>query len=77
MGIKLAKQMGAEVVVLSRSEKKRSEAEKLGASFLVTSNMEELQKHATTFDLIISTVSASYDVNPYINLLKINKMVSD
>jgi len=72
MGVKLAKQMGCEVVVLSTSPSKRDDAAALGAKFIVTSDKEDLKKHEHSFDLIVSTIAANFEVNPYFDLLKVN-----
>lgn len=74
MAVKIAAAMGAEVTVLSRSEKKHKDADKLGAhKFLVTSDAEALKKHALNFDLIINTVSSSeLDMGAYFDLLKLD-----
>ncbi|TAL65027.1 MAG: NAD(P)-dependent alcohol dehydrogenase [Legionella sp.] len=71
MGIKLAHAMGAEVTVLSHSNKKESDAKRLGADhFYNTSDQETFKQLANHFDLIINTVSAKIDWNQYLNLLK-------
>jgi uncharacterized zinc-type alcohol dehydrogenase-like protein len=71
MGVKLAHALGAEVTVLSHSLKKLEEGKKLGADrFYATSNPEIFTKLAGTFDLIICTVSAGINWNPYLDLLK-------
>jgi len=70
MGAKFAKSFGAETFVLSRTEKKRAEAEVLGLSYLATSDKAQMSKHKATFDVILSTISADYDINPFFDLLK-------
>jgi uncharacterized zinc-type alcohol dehydrogenase-like protein len=74
MGVKLAVALGAEVTVLSRSDKKREDARKLGAQqFLVTSKPEVFKDNALQFDLIINTVSsADLDMASYFSLLKLD-----
>lgn len=74
MGVKLAAAMGADVTVLSHSEKKREDAKKMGAhNFLVLKTPEDFQKYASTFDLIINTVSsADLDMGSYFSLLKLD-----
>ena len=57
--------------VLSSSASKREAATALGASFLVASDPNALASHANSFDVIVSTVSADYDVNPFFRLLKV------
>ncbi len=65
--------MGAEVSVLSHSNKKREDAKKLGAHhFYNTSNLEEVKDLKGKFDLIINTVSADIDWNLYLRLLKLD-----
>lgn len=71
MGVKLAKAMGAEVIVFSTSEHKRSDAKSLGAKhFVLTKNSEEFAKWADQLDLILNTVSAPIDFSPYLASLK-------
>lgn len=71
MAVKLAAAMGAEVTVLSHSEKKRNDAKRLGASnYVLTSDKTIFETHASTFDLIINTVSAPHDLNGFLGLLK-------
>lgn len=70
MGVKLAVAMGAEVTVFSTSPSKEQDALRLGAhSFVVTKVPESLAALASKFDLILDAVSASHDVNMYLNLL--------
>lgn len=70
MGVKLARAMGARVVVFTRSANKIEDAMRLGAHEVVVSkNADEMKKHAATFDFILDTVSADHDINGYIQLL--------
>lgn len=71
MGVKFAKALGAETVVFTTSPSKKEAALELGADDVVVStNPEEMAKHAGTFDFILDCVSADHDVNAYIHLLK-------
>ncbi|NMR35517.1 NAD(P)-dependent alcohol dehydrogenase [Chryseobacterium aquaticum] len=73
MAIKLAKGLGAEVTLFSRTPEKSDDAKKLGADHVVISTHEEQMKSvAGKFDLIIDTVPYDHDVNPYISTLNIN-----
>lgn len=73
MGVKLAVAMGAEVTVLSRSETKRTDAEKLGAKgFLNTSDKAAMKAHRGAFDMVLNTIPVRHDVTPYLHLLKID-----
>jgi uncharacterized zinc-type alcohol dehydrogenase-like protein len=71
MGVKLARAMGADVSVLSHSNKKEADAKLFGAHhFYNTSEPATFAKLEGTFDLIINTVSAAIDWNAYLGLLK-------
>ncbi|MEO5949966.1 MAG: NAD(P)-dependent alcohol dehydrogenase [Candidatus Saccharimonadales bacterium] len=74
MAVKIAHAMGAEVTVLSHSEKKRDDSLKFGAdNYYDTSKENTLEDLESTFDLIINTVStASMDVSPYLKTLKVD-----
>lgn len=70
MGLKLAKAMGAEVTLFSRSPDKEADARRLGADHIVIST-DPAQMNAVIgqFDLIIDTVPYVHDVNPYVPTL--------
>lgn len=71
MAVKIATALGTEVTVLSSSERKRTDAERLGAAdFALTSQPDTFKQLGRRFDFIIDTVSAPHDYNAYINLLK-------
>jgi uncharacterized zinc-type alcohol dehydrogenase-like protein len=73
MGVKIAAALGADVTVLSHSEKKREDALRMGAHhFVATHDAEVFQKHANQFDLIINTVSAEINMSDYFGLLKLD-----
>ena len=70
MAVKLAVAMGAEVTVLSTSDRKRADAERMGAKhFLINSDADAMQAAAEKFDLIINTVSATHEIASHLNLL--------
>jgi uncharacterized zinc-type alcohol dehydrogenase-like protein len=73
MAIKLAKGLGAEVTLFSRSPGKEKDALDLGADAVVIST-EDSQMGAVTgkFDVIIDTVPYVHDVNPYVGTLNTN-----
>jgi uncharacterized zinc-type alcohol dehydrogenase-like protein len=69
MAVRFGVAFGAEVTVLSHSPGKRDEAKRIGAAaFAVTG--DDLQSLATSFDLILDTVSVPHDYNLYLELLK-------
>lgn len=73
MGVKLAAAMGAEVTVLSRSESKRADAEKLGAhAFLNTADRAAMKAKTGYFDMVLNTIPVRHDVTPYLHLLRID-----
>lgn len=70
MGIKLAKAMGAQTTLLSRSPGKEADARRLGADHVVIStDPAQMAAVAGGFDLIIDTVPYKHDVNPYVPTL--------
>ena len=71
LAIKIAKAMGAEVTVFTTSQTKVDDAKRLGAGNAVLSTeSDQMKKYTGKLDLIIDTVSAKHDINPYLNLLK-------
>ncbi|WP_172120794.1 NAD(P)-dependent alcohol dehydrogenase [Actinomyces faecalis] len=72
MGVQIAAAMGAEVHVISHSRSKEADGQRLGASFYHASSEEgTLEALASTFDIILCTVSASdLDYTAYIRALK-------
>ena len=73
MAIKLAKGLGAEVTLFSRSEGKIADAKKLGADeVIISTETDQMESVAGKFDLIIDTVPYIHDINPYVATLNIN-----
>ena len=73
MAVKLAVAMGADVTVMSRSDKKQQEAIELGAKgILVSSDKEAMKDAKASFDLILDTVPVKHDVSPYAPLLDVD-----
>jgi len=71
MAVKFGKAFGADVTVLSRTDRKKKEAERLGAKdFAVMGSLNESDRLMGSFDFIIDTVSAEHDINAGLNLLK-------
>jgi uncharacterized zinc-type alcohol dehydrogenase-like protein len=70
MGVKFARAFGAHVVVITTSSKKKEDALRLGAhEVIVSTQADEMQKHAGSFDFILDTIAADHDINAYLNLL--------
>ena len=60
-----------EVVALSRSPSKEAEARGFGAgSFLITEDGDAMKAAASSFDVILNTVSGHAPLDPYLSLLK-------
>ncbi|MFJ3333865.1 NAD(P)-dependent alcohol dehydrogenase [Streptomyces sp. NPDC086766] len=71
MAVKIAHALGAEVTVLSQSLRKKDDGLKLGADhYYATSDPKTFEELEGTFDLIVSTVSASLDFGAFLSLLK-------
>ena len=72
MGVKLAAAMGADVTVLSHTLSKKDDGLAFGASaYHATSDPETFRALRGSFDLIISTISAPFDVDAYLGLLRV------
>ena len=73
MGVKFAKAMGAEVAVLSHSPHKRDDALAMGAHhFVHVDSADTLKPLRRSFDVVLNTVSADLDINPYLNTLTVD-----
>ncbi|SDB36469.1 uncharacterized zinc-type alcohol dehydrogenase-like protein [Flavobacteriaceae bacterium MAR_2010_188] len=73
MGIKFADAMGAHVVMITTSKEKEKDAKSLGADeVLLSTNDDDMKKSNGTFDFLLNTVPVKHDVNPYLQLLKID-----
>ncbi|WEK40308.1 MAG: NAD(P)-dependent alcohol dehydrogenase [Candidatus Brevundimonas colombiensis] len=70
MAVKLAAALGAEVTVLSTSDRKKADAERMGARhFLINSDDAAMKAAAEKFDLIINTISATHEIASHVRLL--------
>jgi uncharacterized zinc-type alcohol dehydrogenase-like protein len=71
MAVKLAKALGAEVTLITRTGSKNEDALKAGADHvLISSNSLPMTSAARSLDLILSTVPTDHDMMPYLRLLK-------
>ena len=76
MAVKLACAMGAEVTVISRSDKKEKEAQNSGAKgILVSTDKDAMKGAAFSFDLIIDTVPVKHNIDTYTPLLDVDGTV--
>ena len=70
MALKLAKALGAEVTLFTRSPGKEAGARALGADHIVLStDADQMTAAANRFELIVDTVPYAHDLNPYIPTL--------
>ena len=72
MAAKLAKAMGAEVVLFTRKKAKLEEAARLGVSAVLESDKDAVKQHKGSFDFILSTIPEKSDLSPFVPLLKRN-----
>jgi len=73
MGTKFAAALGAEVTVFSHSPHKEADALAMGAHhFVSTKDESNFRPLRGSFDLILNTVSAEINLDPYLQLLKLD-----
>ncbi|TDH24675.1 NAD(P)-dependent alcohol dehydrogenase [Segetibacter sp. 3557_3] len=73
MGVKIAKAMGAEVIVFTTSAGKFEDAKRLGADDVVLSkDREQMKRYAGKLHFVLDAVSAQHDINAYLNLLRVD-----
>jgi len=73
MGVKLAKAMGAEVIVFTTSTSKVEDARRLGADDVVLSKEKaQMARYAGQLHFVLDAVSAQHDINVYLNLLRVD-----
>lgn len=73
MAVKIASAMGANVTVLSTSDRKKQDAMSFGAThFLNTSQANVFTDHANEFDFMINTAAGNIDLDKYLGLLKLD-----
>ncbi|MBS44451.1 MAG: hydroxyacid dehydrogenase [Nocardioides sp.] len=69
--VRIAKALGAEVTVLSRTPAKEQDALRAGADrFVLSTDPDAMAAVADSMSLILSTVPRSHDLNPYLQLLR-------
>jgi alcohol dehydrogenase (NADP+) len=70
VGVQIATAMGANTTVINKTEQQMDDALRMGAAgFRTTKDPRTYDELASSFDLIISTVPASYDLDIHLNLL--------
>ena len=73
MALKLAKGLGANVTLFSRSPGKEQDARRLGAdNIVISTDAGQMAAVKAKFDLLIDTVPYVHDLNPYLPSLSLN-----
>jgi uncharacterized zinc-type alcohol dehydrogenase-like protein len=73
MGVKLAKAMGAEVIVYTTSPSKVEDAKRLGADEVVLSkDADQMQRYAGKLHFVLDCVSANHNINDYLAQLRVD-----
>lgn len=71
MGVQYAVSLGADVTVFDITEDKRADALRMGAKrYVNVNNPEDLKDLNNSFNFILSTIPADYDMNMYLKMLK-------
>jgi uncharacterized zinc-type alcohol dehydrogenase-like protein len=73
VAVQIAAAMGAEVTVLSQTLSKQEDGLRFGAKhYYATSERSTFKELASSFDLILNTVSANLKVDAYLGLLRVD-----
>ncbi len=71
MGVKLARALGAQVVMFTTSPNKAGDAKKLGAhEVVISTDRKAMATQRNRFDFILDTVAAPHDLDPFLGMLK-------
>jgi uncharacterized zinc-type alcohol dehydrogenase-like protein len=71
MGVKLARAMGAHVVLFTTSPGKVEDAKRLGAhEVCISTDPDPMARYANRLDFILNTVAAPHPLDPFLALLK-------
>jgi alcohol dehydrogenase (NADP+) len=71
MGVKLARALGTHVVLFTTSPNKAADALKLGAhEVVVSTDRKAMEAQKNRFDLILNTVAAPHELDPFLGMLK-------
>ena len=71
MGVKLARALGANVVLFTTSPNKAADALRLGAhEVVISTDRKAMAEQRNRFDFILNTVAAPHDLDPFLGMLK-------
>jgi uncharacterized zinc-type alcohol dehydrogenase-like protein len=76
MAAKLARALGAEVTLFTTTREKIDEAAKLGFKAVLESDKAAMGAIEGEFDFILSTIPEKHDLNPFVNMLKRNAVLT-
>ena len=73
MGAIMAKVMGNKVTVISTSNKKEDLSRKMGLDdYIVSKDPNSFKSAMKSMDIILDTIGADHDIQPYLEMLKKN-----
>ncbi len=73
MGVKIARAMGAHVVLFTTSTGKVEDGKRLGAhEVCISTDAEQMASYANQLDFILNTVAAPHNLDAYLQLLKLD-----
>lgn len=75
LAVKLARAMGADVVVFTTSDDKHEDIRRLGATPAALDDKELEKKYPRAFDFVLDTIPEKHDVSPLFPLLKVSAAV--
>lgn len=73
MGVKFSHALGAHTVMITTTPEKAADAKKLGANeILLSTDSDQMASQAGEFDFILNTIPVDHQVDPYLDLLKVD-----
>jgi alcohol dehydrogenase (NADP+) len=76
LAVKLAVALGADTSVISRSADKATDARRLGADLIVSTDPDQMAAARDRFDVVIDTIAAPHDLGPYLRLVAMDGTLS-
>jgi len=76
MAAKIARALGAEVTLFTTTRAKIDEADKLGFKAVLESDKAAMGAIEAEFDFMLSTIPEKHDLNPFVNMLKRNAVLT-
>ena len=73
MGVKFSNALGAHTVMITTTPEKGEDAKILGADeILISTDSNQMAKQAGEFDFILNTIPVDHNIDPYLDLLKVD-----